>query len=107
MLTDTCTISRETAGRGAMFEPLHQYAVVAADVPCRVILSNAGDEGSASEGAAETIVERYRLITPVGTAFEVDDRVTVGGAVYDVVEINDRLTDNAFVEVTMRRGRDG
>ena len=112
LLTATCRVERETSSTGTMGEPLHDWDVVQADVPCRVI--KAGNDRSTSRtgtvGAQEALVEMYRLITPVGTNFAVDDRVVMSdGRVFQVVDVADGLTDEAFAGalITRQRGADG
>lgn len=110
MLTERCNIERETAMTGLMGEPLHGWETVAADVPCRVI--RVGQSSTQSEyesvGATEALVERWRLICPAGTVFAVDNRVKMAdGRVYQIVDVDDRLTDQAFVGAVMVRARNG
>lgn len=107
MLTDTCTISRETGTTGTMGEPLHALEVVASEVACRVIRSRT-PSSSANQvvGSQEAMVELYRLICPSGTAFAVDDVVTLSdGSVYQVVNVEDKLTDEAFAGAVITRVR--
>lgn len=108
MLTDICTISRETGATGTMGEPLHVLEVVASEVACRVIRART-PSSSASQvvGSQEAMVEVYRLICPSGTAFTVDDVVTLAsdGSVYQVVNVEDKLTDGAFAGAVMTRVR--
>jgi hypothetical protein len=109
MLTDICTISRETGATGTMGEPLHVLEVVASEVACRVIRSSQrlGSSAMAIVGSQEAMVEVYRLICPSGTAFTVDDVVTLAsdGSVYQVVNVEDKLTDGAFAGAVMTRVR--
>lgn len=110
MLTETCSIERETGATGLMGEPLHGWETVAEDVPCRVI--RVGQSSTQSEyeavGATEALVERWRLICPAGTSFAVDNRVRLAdGRVFQIVDVDDRLTDQAFVGAVMVRARNG
>ena len=107
MLTDICTISRETGATGQMGEPLHVLEVVASEVACRVIRART-PSSSASQvvGSQEAMVEVYRLSCPSGTAFVTDDVVTTSdGSVYQVVNVEDKLTDGAFAGAVMTRVR--
>jgi len=109
-LTETCTIGRESGLKGAMGEPLHGVEVVAADVPCRVITLGQSSTRTEYEsvGSAEAMVERWRLICPAGTSFAVDNQVVLSdGRVFQIVDVDDRLTDQAFVAAVMVRARDG
>lgn len=108
-LTERCTIEREAGMTGLMGEPLHGYETVAEDVPCRIIMI--GQSSTRSEydavGATEALVERWRLICPAGTAFAVDERVRLAdGRLYQIVDVDDRLTDEAFVSAVIVRARD-
>jgi head-tail adaptor len=111
MLTDSCTIERESTGLGDMGQPLHEFEVVASDVDCRVIMAGSRTTGSNNvAGGREALTDRFRLILPVGTDISADYRVTMAdGTVYDVVDVEAGLTDAAFVAaVVMRsRGRNG
>lgn len=110
LLTERCTIERETGTTGLMGEPLHGWEKVSEDVPCRVI--TVGQSGTRSEGravgAAEALLERWRLICPAGTVFAVDNRVVFDdGRTFEIVDIDDRLTDEAYVSAVMVRARHG
>lgn len=107
LLTERCTIEREAGTTGTMGEPLHDWEVVAEDIACRVIRAGTRNDSSYEEVAGqEALVERFRLICPAGTAFDVDDRVRMADdAVYQIVDVVDRLTDEAFVSAIMTRVR--
>jgi hypothetical protein len=103
MMTDTCTIEREAAGKGLMGEPVGGWTLVAQDVPCRVISIGRGAGRSSYQevGSQEALVERYRLICPKATAFAVDDRVTISGTTYLIIDLIDGWTDSVFVGAVM------
>lgn len=107
LLTDTCLIERESSGVGTMGQPLHQWDVVASAVPCRVITgARRAGAGYQNIGSTESMIERFRLITPAGTVFAVDDRVTLAdGTVYQVVEVVDQLTDAVDTQAIIVRAR--
>jgi glyoxylate carboligase len=106
MLTDTCTIQRQTGATGTMGEPLNQLELIASGVACRVIRVKTPNANSqAVIGSQKSMVERYRLICPVDTAFRVDDVVTIGSDVYQVVDVEDKLTDAAFAGAVITRVR--
>lgn len=109
-LTERCRIEREAGTRGQMGEPLHDSETVAADVPCRVIRLGQNSTQSEAEavGSTEALIERWRLICPAGTTFAVDNRVWLAdGRVYQIVDVDDRLTQEAFVSAVMVRARHG
>lgn len=107
MLTDRCTIYRETGATGSMGEPLPTLGPVASDVPCRVIRSRTPSQGAVGVvGSQEAMVEVYRLICPDGTAFVKNDVVTLSdGSQYLVVNVEDKLTDEAFAGAVIQRVR--
>lgn len=107
MLTDTCTIKRLTGATGTMGEPLNQMELIASGVLCRVIRAKTPSNGSQQVvGSQQSMVELYRLICPVGTAFVVDDVVTLSdGSVYQVVQVEDQLTDGVFAGAVITRVR--
>lgn len=107
MLTETCTIQRESAGRGTMGETVHVWDTVAVDVACRLIRAGQGASKAIAEavGTQEILVDEYRLITPAGTPLNTDYRVVVGGKTYQVMKVDDDLTDEVFVSAVMIRVR--
>ena len=107
MLTDTCTIKRMTDSLGTMGEPLNTLELIASGVLCRVIRAKVPSDNTQQViGSQKSMVERYRLICPVGTAFVVDDVITVSdGKVYQVVNVEDDLTDSAFAGAVITRVR--
>jgi hypothetical protein len=111
MLTDSCTIERQTTAEGEMGQDLYEFEVLAADVPCRLIRAGARTTGSNNDaGGREATTDRYRLILPVGTEISMDHRVVMAdGDTYEVVDVEASLTDAAFVAavVSRVRGRDG
>lgn len=108
MLTETCTITRETGAKGTMGEPLHDNTeIVAQNVNCRVIRVGQSNRGQTMDvGAQESLVEMYRLICPVGTGFTTDDIVTMSDErVFQVLNVEDGLTDKAFSGAIIARVR--
>lgn len=108
MLTERCTLERETGTVGTMGEPLHTWETVQTGIACRVIQAGQTQSGSTTAvvGSAEAMVERYRLITPVGTPFTLNDRVVMSdGRVFEIVDVDDGLTDEAFAGAVMVRVR--
>lgn len=105
-LGDTCKIEAEVDAVGEMGEPTHTWAVVAAEVACRVIdARQSGLSAMMNVGEQEAMVDTYRLIVPVGTALDVDQRVTVGGDVYQIVALVDGRSDAAEAQAVMTRVR--
>jgi hypothetical protein len=107
MLVDTCTIEQQMGIKGTMGEPLDSWEIVAEDVPCRVIRAKVPNASSQTVvGSQEAMVEMYRLECPYDTTFAVDNRVTLSdGSVYQVVQVEDKLTDSAFAGAVITRVR--
>jgi len=106
-LGETCQIERESGITGTMGEQTHDWGVVATGVTCRVITMGRRTGSQTREvGGQEALVEQYRLICPVGTAFDVDDRVVMDdGRIFQITALEDGLTDDAYAEATMTRQR--
>lgn len=107
-LTERCSIERETGAKGRMGEPLHGWETVATNVPYRAItISQTSSTSEAkSVGATEALVERLQLIFKADVVLAVDYRVRLAdGRVYQIVDINDRLTDKVFVSTLAVRAR--
>lgn len=105
-LKDRCTIEVETSAVGEMGEPLEGWDVVADDIPCRVIKAGwSNADMTEIIGSQETMAEMYKAALPVGTPIGIDQRLTVGGATYDVVHVETALTDAVMVHAWIIRRR--
>jgi hypothetical protein len=104
-LTDTCTIEARMDAQGQFGEPLQDHwALVAANVPCRVITLSSMRNTQMQIASRETIAESYKLICPYGTALAIDQRVTLAnGAVYQVVDVLTKRTDETDTQATITR----
>jgi hypothetical protein len=107
MLTDTCSIERETYSKGTMGEPLHTFEVVAEDVPCRVLQAGQGYGSNYAEvGGQEALRELTRVVLRRDAEFVVNDRIVMAdGRTYLVIDAEDALTDSAFVDAVCTRVR--
>jgi hypothetical protein len=107
MLTDTCSIERETYSKGTMGEPLHTFEVVAEDVPCRVLQAGRGYGSNYMEvGGQEALRELTRVVLRRDAEFVVNDRIVMAdGRTYLVIDAEDALTDSAFVDAVCTRVR--
>lgn len=106
MLTERCTIERETGGTGLYGEPVHAWEVAAENVPCRLITVGRRNSGETQGiGSRESVVDAFRLICPHDTAFAVDNRVKIDDRRYAVVTVEDDPTDAAFVTAILVRER--
>lgn len=105
-LTQRCKIEAETETRGDMGEPVIAWAMVADDVPCRVIKAGQFSTDAVQlVGQRETLPEMYRIALPPDTELDVDQRITVDGVTYNVVRLETALTDAVFRHalITLRR----
>ncbi len=96
-MTDTCTIEEASHTPDSMGGTSISWTEVATDAPCRII--QAGDQNRSQAMMAaeqETIRHLYKLIVAYDGELGVDMRVTCGGIVYDVVQVETALTDKAF-----------
>lgn len=105
-MTDTCTIEREADSVGEFGSRSRVWTIVDSNVPCRLITSKAATQGMSAEyGGQEVMADEYRLCVPYDTVLEVDMRVTVSGAVYNVASIVDGRTDKGDVQAMVIRQR--
>jgi hypothetical protein len=106
-LIERCLIEQEQGGTGELGQETSVWVSVAADLPCRVISATRSTNTSAIDqaGAQETLREDYRLIVPAGSALDVNQRVTVNGAVYQVIRVETALTDEVYRSAVMVRRR--
>ena len=104
-LTDSCLIESETDSMGDFGEPLHTWQSVASNVPCRLIRQSMDQGGAQVVGSQEALIETYKLIVPGDTALDADQRVTVGGEVYQIVQVVMTLTDTVTRTAIMTRVR--
>lgn len=88
-----------------MGEPKQQYVDVSVGVACRVIRAKPPTTNTAQPiGGAVGLKETYRLICPVGTPFLTHDRVVMSDdSVYQIMSVEDKLTDQAFVNAIIER----
>lgn len=102
MMTQVCTIYRQTDAQGSMGQTLTTRETVAAGVPCRVILEDARGDTQMAQ-AQESLTERYRLIVPYDTELAVDMTVAVQGddRVYQVIAIRHSHTDATDRQATI------
>lgn len=106
MMTQTCTIERETETRGEHGEPTRTWQIVAQNVKCRLITAKTASSNATAVVMDQEIMEdAYRLCVPVGTALAVEQRVTVAGAIYNVASIVDGRTNAVDVQAMVTRMR--
>lgn len=107
ILTDTCTLSEESGATGTLGEPLAGLVLVASGVRCRVIRAKTPSNSSTQVvGSQESMVEMYRLECPYDTTLRVNMVATLGdGSMYQLVSIEDQLTDSVFAGAVVTRVR--
>lgn len=105
-LTDSAKIEREVATTDDMGAPLHTIELVATDVVCRVIRAGQQTQNQAkTAGGAETIIDKTRIILKHDVTIDVDYLITVRSVRYQVVTIDDNMTDAGFVSAICVRAR--
>lgn len=105
-LKDTCTIERQTVAYGQYNEIIaDQWETVATDVACRVITEAIRRTSGELVGEQETLVETYRVVVPTGTGLAPNQRITVGGLVYEVVRLVTNRTDETDEQAVITRAR--
>lgn len=105
-LTETCTIEVEAASSGQWGQPNPVWLPVASGIACRVITAQPQTSPTAQDiGSQEQLVDQYRIIAPYGTAFATNQRVTVGGVVYQVVGVVTDRTDETDTQAILVRAR--
>lgn len=103
-LTDTCVIEEEMIITDSYGGAAHAWQVVASGVRCRVITETRMSGSDTTEvGSQEALVNRLRLVVPAGTALGVNQRVTVGGAVYQIVSLLVARTDSVDAQAVIVR----
>lgn len=107
MLTDTCVLSRKAMATGNMGEPLPVLTIVATGVRCRVIRAKVPSNSSQQVvGSQQAMVDIDRLECPYDTALTVDMIATLsGGSVWQLVSIEDKLTDLVFAGAVVTQVR--
>ena len=106
-LKERATLERQVSTTDSYGAQTNVWQVVQADVPCRLIrIGNRTNSQISAAGDQETLEETYRLILSPGAPLDVNQRVTVGGLVYAVIQIEGALTDAVFASaiITRRRG---
>lgn len=102
----SCTIEAEDTGTDQYGASTHTWVTVAENVPCRIIRAGQNTSGEAGmQGRQEVMEDRYRLSVPVDTALAIDQRVTVNGVTYDVVNIISAWSDAVDAQAIITRSR--
>jgi len=109
-LSQRGTLEQQAATVDAYGAQSNVWQVVQADLPCRLIrIGNRTGSQVAPAGEQETLEETYRLILMPGVPLDVNQRLTVEGVVYAVIQIEGSLTDAVFASaiITRRHGHGG
>lgn len=106
-LKDTCLIEAQQQMTDEYGAPTLAWSIVAEDVPCRVlpIATSSMQSMSALVGSGESLQELYKIICPHGTALAPNQRVTVNGAVYNVIQLVTARTDETDTQALLTRQR--
>jgi hypothetical protein len=103
-LTETCVIEEEVVSTDQYGAAAHTWRVRASGVACRVITESRMSGSDTTEvGSQKALVEHLRLVVPEGTALDVNQRVTVGGDVYQIVAVLVGHTDAVFASAVIAR----
>lgn len=96
-LTDTCTVESATNTIDDYGAPVQTWSTVASGAACRIVLAGNRYATEVREaGAAETLRQQYKLSIGRNVPLAADHRVTCGGVVYDVVQVETALTDEVW-----------
>lgn len=105
-LKDTCLIEVQDQSTDEYGSPALSWSVVAEDVPCRMITAGYQNQSRAGlVGSQESLQDMYKLICPYGTALDIDQRVTVNGQTYNVVQLMTARTDETDTQAIIVRQR--
>lgn len=106
-LTETCTLTKQADAEGVYGEPILDWIEVGSGIKCRVIRAGSSMAGSnVIAGGRESLLDKHRLILPVGTVVGANYRAEMAdGRVYEVVDVVDDLTDLPYVQVVVSRLR--
>lgn len=106
-LTDTCKIERSRQVSTDFMELVDDWFLVADDVACRVVRAG-GTAGKMIEqqGQGQAVSDEYRIALANTQDIQADDRITHAGKIYDVVRLEDDLSEKFFrhAVVKIRRG---
>jgi len=106
-LKDTCLIEVQQRVTDEYGSPMQAWSIIASDVPCRVlpIASSSMASMSALVGSAESLKELYKIICPFGTALAPDQRITVNGEIYNIIQLVTARTDETDTQALLTRQR--
>ena len=106
-LKDSCRIEVQTETIDEIGAPTQTWAIVADDVPCRILPMATGSMASMSElvGSQESLRELYKIICPYGTALAPNQRITSNGATYNIIQLVTARTDETDTQALITRQR--
>lgn len=102
VLTDTCSILRETRVRGPSGGSTTTYPVQYTDVPCAVL--NSGNPQEMLTAGQEVGYVPKLILLPKGQDILGSDRIQVGSVVYHVIDLYAPETYEVVRKVLARRG---
>lgn len=105
ILRETATLLKRDRGSDAYGSPTQSFTTVGS-VPCRVYsVGNRSRFNAELVGDRETLVDHVHISLPHGTEIDADMRIRVGSITYDVVTVEDFVTDAFVVTVLAVRVR--
>jgi hypothetical protein len=103
-MTETCVIEAQQPALGKYREERAVWQVVYADLKCRVItVGNRTNNELVLVSERKSIREQYKLIVPYDTALSLNQRVTVNGQTYTIINILTERTDAVDAQAFMER----
>lgn len=106
-LTDTCKVERSQPVSTDFMELVDAWYTVADGVACRAVRAGAGTSQMIEKlGLGQAVGDEYKFAFADSQDLQADDRITHNGKVYDVVRLEDDLSEKFFrhAVVKLRRG---
>lgn len=103
-LTDLAIVETEALTTNDYGGSLHSWQEVASSVPCRVLVETGGTNAAKMIGEQEGISETYMIAIALGFFTPaVNQRITVNGQVFQVVNIQEHLTDRDEIQLIVKK----
>ncbi len=105
-LNDSCTIYLPADVTNEYGAPDGGLQISASGVSCRVVTVRTGIAQARQESDREIIEDEYKLLLATTVTIDVDYVVEVNSEKYQITAIRDKLSDEVFIELDMRRIRE-
>lgn len=103
-LTDRATLETEFSTVTSIGASTHEWQILATNIPCRMITQGQSTNAARQIGSQEGLVETYRIVLKLDLiTLAVNQRLTINGVVYEIVDILSHRTDQDEVQVTAKR----